>query len=162
MSHLASPALRRRIDLQDMVQDAQLRALGSDRALALEGEELWRFLRTVARNTVVDAARQARQLPRRAASIAPPGVHSSAPDPIRGQATAQPGPRTLAATAEDERSLQNAFDSLAPEHRRVIGLRRLEGLSAAATAERMGRSESAVHSLFRRALAAWAEAADAS
>lgn len=161
VSHLAGPALRRRVDLLDLVQDAQLRALGSPRAEALEGEELWRFVRAVARNTVVDAARQARRLPRRASSLAPAGEESSASGPIRRQAAPQPGPRTLAAAAEDERRLQTAFEALSPEHRRVIGLRRLEGLSAAETGRRMGRSEAAVHSLYRRALTAWAEASGA-
>jgi len=37
----------------------------------------------------------------------------------------------------------------------VIGLRQFEGLSAAAAGRRMGRSEAAVHSLYRRALLAW-------
>ncbi len=55
-----------------------------------------------------------------------------------------------------------AFGTLTPEHRRVLGLRRFEGLSAAETAARMGRSETAVHSLFRRALVAWEEAANPS
>jgi len=40
-------------------------------------------------------------------------------------------------------------------------LRRFEGHSAAEAAARMGRTETAVHSLFRRALAAWAEAVGA-
>ena len=50
-----------------------------------------------------------------------------------------------------------AFLRLLPEHRRVLGLRQFEGLDARSTAQRMGRSETAVHSLYRRALAAWAE-----
>lgn len=160
VSHLTGPALRRRIDILDLVQDTQLRALRSEQAVRLEGEDLWRFLRAIARSTVVDAARHARHLPRRAASLAPRGAESSSPGPLQAQRAAQPGPRTLAATAEDERRLQAAFDGLTPEHRRVIGLRRLEGLSAVETGARMGRSETAVHSLFRRALAAWAEAAE--
>ena len=40
----------------------------------------------------------------------------------------------------------------------MIGLRQFEGLSARATAQRMGRSETAVHSLYRRALAALEQA----
>ena len=42
-----------------------------------------------------------------------------------------------------------------PDHRRVIGLRQFEGLSAAEVGQRLGRSESAVHSLYRRGLEAW-------
>ena len=159
IAHLAGPALRRRIDPADLVQDAQLRALRSETARALEGEDLWRFLRTIARGAVVDAARQARLLPRRAASLIPPAKTSSSLGPIEGQPGKQPGPHTQATSAEEELRLQDAFEALSPEHRRVIGLRRLEGLSAAETGSRMGRSESAVHSLYRRALSAWAQVA---
>ena len=56
---------------------------------------------------------------------------------------------------EVARELRARFDALPPEHRRVIGLRQFEGLSARDTARRMGRTEAAVHSLYRRALLAW-------
>ena len=70
-----------------------------------------------------------------------------------------PGPATHLAGAEAGDRLADAFARLSAEHRRVIGLRQLEGLSAAGAAARMGRSEGAVHSLYRRALAAWEEEA---
>ena len=56
-----------------------------------------------------------------------------------------------------EARLMRAFEQLTPEHRRVLGFRQFQGLSARETAVRMGRSETAVHSLYRRALQAWAE-----
>jgi DNA-directed RNA polymerase specialized sigma24 family protein len=65
------------------------------------------------------------------------------------------GPSTRVVGAETSRRLTRAFLALPGEYRRVIGLRQFEGLSARATAARMGRSESAVHSLYRRALEAW-------
>ena len=48
--------------------------------------------------------------------------------------------------------------ALSAEHRRVLGLRQFEGLSAEQAARRMGRSATAVHSLYRRALLAWEQA----
>ena len=51
--------------------------------------------------------------------------------------------------------LARSFLALPPEHRRVLGLRQFEGLSAEEAAARMGRSAAAVHSLYRRALQAW-------
>ncbi|MEM8711931.1 MAG: sigma-70 family RNA polymerase sigma factor [Planctomycetota bacterium] len=164
VAHLAGSALRRRIGVEDLAQDVTVAVLASERAQGLRGDELWRFVRAVARSTVVDAARRLRHAPRREASLAsgrPSGVASSASsgDGRLDPGAPGPGPRSLVANAEAERNLLAAFDALIPEHRRVLGLRRIEGLSAREAAERMGRSESAIHSLYRRALSAWAEAA---
>ena len=164
IAHLASPAVRRRIGVEDLTQDTILELLSSASASALRGEELWRYARSVARSTVIDAARRLRHAPRRAASLAGPGSalgSTGAGSVLSAQPAHGPGPGTLAAGHEDHARLRAAFDALPPEQRRVVGLRRFEGLSAAEAAARMGRTETAVHSLFRRALAAWAEAVDA-
>jgi DNA-directed RNA polymerase specialized sigma24 family protein len=65
--------------------------------------------------------------------------------------------RRRAPRASDELArVLAAYGRLSPDHRRVLGLRQFEGLDARAAARRMGRSESALHSLYRRALGAWA------
>ena len=108
-----------------------------------------------ARHTVVDVARALRAAKR-------DGVH----EPLRRSdwsrsgaqvPAAGPGPATAAAAREAGDALARCYLELAPEHRRVIGLRQFEGLSAREAASRMGRSETAVHSLYRRALGAWQE-----
>ncbi|MEM9383288.1 MAG: sigma-70 family RNA polymerase sigma factor [Planctomycetota bacterium] len=165
VAHLAGGALRRRVGVEDLTQDVLVRLLDAESARGLRGEELWRYARSVARSVVVDAARRLRHAPRRSSSIAGAGVgegSTAAPSVASARAASGPGPGTLAGGREQHARLVSAFDGLAPEHRRVIGLRRFEGLSAAETAVRMGRSEAAVHSLFRRALAAWADASGAS
>ena len=160
VSHLASPGLRRRIGVDDLSQDVLLRVLSSETAQSLRGGDLWRYAQAVARSTVIDAARNLRHAPRRAASLGPSVGDGSTPplSAVSGRPERGPGPGTQAAGREEHARMLAAFDGLDPEHRRVIGLRRFEGLSAAETGARMGRSEAAVHSLFRRALAAWAEA----
>jgi len=65
------------------------------------------------------------------------------------------GPSTRVARADESARLLAAYQRLAPDHRRVLGLRQFEGLDARETGRRMGRGEAAVHSLFRRALLAW-------
>jgi RNA polymerase sigma factor (sigma-70 family) len=133
-----------------------------ERLARLQGrlELLLRLLRTIARHTVLDVVRAIRavkrdrgelRLERSCWSRSGPGS-AALPDP-------GPGPRTRASGREAHERLSRAFDTLAPEHRRVLGLRQFEGLSARATAARMGRSEKAVHSLYRRALEAWEVAA---
>lgn len=153
--HLAGRALLRRVEVEDLVQDALVRAL-SARAGAPSAElgeaALVRWLTTIARHAVVDAARAARRHPRglpRVAATTTGAVREL--DPRARTA----GAATRAELAEEAAHLRAAFDRLAPEHRRVLGLRQFEGLSARDTAARMGRAEAAVHSLYRRALEAW-------
>ncbi len=161
LAHLAGTAVRRRIEIDDLLQEVYLRALSAPGGLPPEepGElALRRFLNRVARNTVIDAARAIRAAKRdgREERL----VHS---DWSRAGARASGivargiGPATEAVAAEGCAHILAAFERLSPEHRRVIGLRQLEGLSAREAAARMGRGETAVHSLFRRALAAWEE-----
>jgi RNA polymerase sigma-70 factor (ECF subfamily) len=155
--HLAGRAVRARVELDDLVQEVYLRALADPRGLPTHepGEgPLWRVLAQQARHTVIDVARALRAAKR-------DGVH----EPLRRSdwsrsgavPAAGPGPATAAAGREAGQALSRCYLELAPEHRRVIGLRQFEGLSAREAARRMGRSETAVHSLYRRALAAWQE-----
>ncbi len=164
LAHLAGGAVRRRIEIDDLLQEVYLRALTAPGGLPPreEGEgALRRFLQRLARNAVIDAARAIRAAKRdgREERL----VHS---DWSRGGprasavAAAEMGPATGAVDAEECAGILATFDRLSPEHRRVIGLRQFEGLSAREAAARMGRSETAVHSLFRRALAAWEEGLD--
>jgi RNA polymerase sigma-70 factor (ECF subfamily) len=155
--HLASPTLRAHVEIEDLVQEVWLRALAAPEGWPAQepGEAgLARWLATLARHVVIDAARALRAKKRDArVQRLDPSDWSRV-----GPAERAAGPRTRAAGREAEARLQEAFARLPPEHRRVIALRQLTGLSARETAAHMGRSEVAVHSLFRRALAAWEEA----
>lgn len=151
--HLCGRALRARTEPDDIVQEVYLRALSAG-PLPPDDGDLWRLLVRISRNTVVDIARAARAQKRagREQRLARSDwTRVSAAEP----AAATAGPLTRVVAAEAQADLEAAFDRLEPEHRRVIGLRQFEGLSAREAAARMGRSETAVHSLYRRALAAW-------
>ncbi len=173
VAHLAGRSLRARVEIEDLVQEIFVRALARPELFAPEraspeqvpndegGEAreipMRRTLALLARECVIDVARALRAAKRgsgkadvRLGASTPRGLAVSA---LAGTAT---GPATAAVRGESGRELVAAFLRLSPEHRRVIGLRQLEGLSAAEAAPRMGRSETAVHSLFRRALQAWA------
>ena len=160
LSFLAGRAVRSRIELDDLVQEVYLRALTARSGLPpVEENEssLWRFLIRLARNSVIDAARSIRAAKRDGNTL--PLAHSawSRIGPRASQIlSTTAGPVTRLTCAETSRALRERFEALTAEHRRVIGLRQFEGLSAREAAERMGRSETAVHSLYRRALAAWA------
>lgn len=158
LCHLAGRAVRARAELDDLAQEVFLRAVASPGGLPEHepGEgALWRYLSRLARNTVVDVARSIRAA-KRAGRTLPLARSDWSRGPRASQILAETaGPATRAVAGETSRRLAARFQALAPEHRRVIGLRQFEGLSARETARRMGRSESAVHSLYRRALAAW-------
>ena len=159
LAHQAGRAVRARVELDDLVQEVLLRAWIARASLPAEPAARRRFLARLARNVVVDVARALRAA-KRDAGHAPVGSldrsawSSAGHDPAARTA----GPATLAIRGEDAGRILAAFEGLAPEHRRVIGLRQLEGLSARETAARMGRSEAAIHSLFRRALVEWERA----
>lgn len=60
-------------------------------------------------------------------------------------------------SGEEVRRIEAAFDLLSDDHKRVITLARLVGLSHQEIAAKMGRSEEAVRALLHRALAALTE-----
>ena len=161
LSHLAGRAIRSRIEIDDLLQEVYLRALCAGASLPEPevGElALRRFLTHIARHVVIDAARAIRAAKRDGSEERLERSDWSQATGSERLAAQAPGPATGAASNEAVAHIVAAFEGLRPEHRRVIGLRQLEGLSARDVGRRMGRSEVAVHSLYRRALAAWKEA----
>ncbi|HEX6884928.1 MAG TPA: ECF-type sigma factor [Planctomycetota bacterium] len=157
VAHLAGAALRARVELDDLVQEVYLRALKDPRGLppVTQGPgALWGLLTRLAREVVIDAARAWRTARR---DGRPERLERSDWSRAGGghPAAAVPGPRTLAAARDESARMLAAYLALSAEHRRVLGLRQFVGLSAEAAGARMGRSASAVHSLYRRALGAW-------
>lgn len=161
LMHLAGPQVRARVELEDLSQEVYVRAIAHQDKLPPEEPAdvpLRRFLARLARSVVVDAVRAIRARKR---SSGAREFRLSLSDWSRTGlleslvAGVGPGPASEAMQWDEQRRLLGAFETLAPEHRRVLGLRQFEGLSAADTARRMGRSEDAVNSLYRRALEAW-------
>jgi RNA polymerase sigma factor (sigma-70 family) len=154
--HLTGHAVRMRVEIDDLVQETYLRALADERGLPAGEPALRRYLAEVARHVVIDVARALRAAKRDGRSVRLERSGWSRCGLAESQiAQPEPGPGTRAGEAEELERLMAAYVRLEPDHRRVIGLRRFEGLDARGAAMRMGRSETAVHSLYRRALLAW-------
>jgi RNA polymerase sigma-70 factor, ECF subfamily len=163
LMHLAGPQVRSRVELEDLAQEVYVRAIAHQEQLPPEEPAdlpLRRFLARLARSVVIDAVRAIRTRKRSSGTRdfrltlsdwSKTGLLESL---VAGTGA---GPATEAAQWDEQRRLLSAFEKLDPEHRRVLGLRQFEGLSAAETATRMGRSTEAVHSLYRRALDAWGQ-----
>ncbi len=152
-------ALARRVEVDDVLQETALRALGGIAAGKFAGEgPFLAYLCSIARNVLADIARAARRQRRGDGASALSLVRSDwSASGAMAPADASGGPLTKALRSESREHLLAAWRKLSPEHRRVIVLRQFEALSARDAAQRMGSSEQAVHALFRRALGRWGE-----
>lgn len=164
LMHLAGRKIRAAIELEDLAQEVYVRAVAHAATLPPEEPKdlpLRRFLAKLARSAVVDAVRALRAR-KRGGGLTPLRLersdwsHTGLLESL--VAGVGPGPATEAGQWEEQARLLAAYDQLAPDQRRVLGLRQFEGLSAAECGRRMGRSEDAVNSLYRRALDAWGAA----
>ena len=161
LMHLARKQVRASVELEDLVQEVYVRAISHESKLPPEEPKdlpLRRFMAKLARGAVVDAVRAIRARKRGGGRATlrlsrSDWSHTGMLESL--VAGVAPGPSTEAEQWDEQRKLLAAFEQLPADHRRVLGLRQFEGLSAAETGQRMGRSEDAVNSLYRRALEAW-------
>lgn len=144
------PDLRTRMDPEDILQEVAIEAMHSWHTLSDAGSA-GAWLVTLAKRKVARTLRDqvgvAARDPRR--------EHAMKTDlPV---ADKRSGPVTHADRRDRLELLELALQRLADDHREVILLMRIEGLSAREVGERMGRSENAVHLLLGRALKRLAE-----
>ncbi len=149
--------IRAKLDSMDVVQDALVLALGGLEGFTYKDEgDFLRWLSTIAENRLrdifekfhTDKRDMRREIPlnreknteSRSAGVA---------DPV-GRTT----PSVVVSKQEQLDRLEKALDALKPEHREVIVLKKIEGLSYAEIAERLGKSPEAVGMLLSRAMAA--------
>jgi RNA polymerase sigma-70 factor (ECF subfamily) len=150
------PSLRRRLESRDILQGSLLKAF--QRLDQLRGDDaatLMGWLAGIARHEIRDQAdyhhRQRRDAGRELS--------------LDGAASPQLASRLRSASSrlvvsQELRRLERALESLAPQHREVIVLRRLEELSYPEIGIRLGKSADACRMLFARAMAALTLALD--
>lgn len=142
--------LRARESHSDLVQSACREVLGSLDKIKYENEDLFRgWLYTIVVNKLREKARFHRAARRDPAREAP---EITDVDGLVGAYSTFVTPSQHAVGAELATRIEAAFEQLDPDHREVITLSRLAGLSTASIAQRMQRSEQAVRSLLSRAL----------
>ena len=142
--------LRTRMDPEDILQDVAIEAINSWHTLS-DHEQSGAWLVTLAR--------------RKVARILRDQIGVAARDPRREQAQKtdlpvadrRTGPVTAADRNDRLRLLEQALANLTQDHREVVLSMKIEGLSAREVAERMGRTENAIHLLLGRALRRLAE-----
>ena len=147
--------LRSKLDSVDVVQDALMLALDGleDFTYRNEGDFL-RWLAKIAENRLRDILDRFHADKR--------DVHKEIPFKKEGRSTevgaAGPmrttTPSVIACKKEAMDRLEKALDKLKPEYKEVIVLKRIEGLSHAEIADRLGKNAGAVRMLLARAMAA--------
>jgi RNA polymerase sigma-70 factor (ECF subfamily) len=158
ISHAAGPALRRRLDVDDLLQETLIRAFRSLPDFEDGGEDGFKsWLFTVARHAIQDMARALGRQKRdvgREVSLAGGSGEESGTSAGRDPGLASPDPSPSKGPERQERfeRLKEALSTLSPEHRQVIHLARLDGLRIEDVAERMGRSKEATSMLLLRAM----------
>lgn len=150
--------LRPKLDSVDLVQDALILALGGlkDFTYRTEGDFL-RWLSRIAENRLRDVSKRfhadkrdvRREMSFKREGSSTDGSFHCASEPI-GTTT----PSVIMRKKEAVDRLEEALDTLKPEYKEVIMLKKIEGLSHAEIAKRLNKSTNAVPMLLFRAMAA--------
>jgi RNA polymerase sigma factor (sigma-70 family) len=123
---------RNRSDVEDLLQDVYVRVC--EAALKQRPDSPRAFVFATARNLLIDHVRHARVIP----------IEMADDLDAFGIADDEPGPERSAGAREELRRLSAALDRLPPRCREVVVLRRVEGLSRARIASRLGIAEATV------------------
>ncbi len=149
--------LRARESNSDLVQSVCREVLDHAGTFSYEGEERFRaWLFTTALNKIRQRARHYATQKRAAPGAAQRASDSEVADAYTNIHT----PSQVAAAGELQALMEQALEQLSDDHREVITLSRIVGLSHAEVAHQMQRSDGAVRVLLSRALLALVEAMD--
>jgi RNA polymerase sigma-70 factor (ECF subfamily) len=149
---------RPKFDSVDVVQDALILALGGLKDFTYKNEgDFLRWLSTIAENKLRDILDKFRADKR--------DVHKEIPFKKEGRSTDSGSigaavpmrtttPSVIACRKEALDKLEQALDKLKPEYKQIVVLKKIEELSHAEIAERLGKNTGAVRMLLARAMAA--------
>ncbi len=145
--------LRARLGHSDLVQSVCREVLQSKGRIEFQGHAAFRsWLYTAALRKLVEHDRrmhaERRDVGREVSVDAEGGADAAV---LQGYATVTT-PSLVAMGREGAAKLEEAFDALSEEHREIITLARIAGLSHAEIAAELGKSEESCRQLLRRAL----------
>ena len=150
--------LRPKLDSVDVVQDALILALDGLKDFTYKNEgDFLRWLSKIAENRLRDIFDKFhankrdvhKEIPFKKEGRNTDGGSIGAAGPMRTTT-----PSVIACKKEALDRLEKALDELKPEYKEIIVLKRIEGLSHAEIAERLGKNTGAVRMLLARAMAA--------
>lgn len=152
-AHLASgisQRLRRRVSVDDLVQDTFLAAHGARDAFRDRGEGSFRaWLTAIADNRLQDAVRRHTSAAKRSTNRE---VTRAARPETAYLVAVQRSPSSVVASDEQLDLVRAAMEELSDDYRTVLRLALEQGLSLREVAERMDRSRDATKKLYGRAV----------
>lgn len=145
-----SPRLRRRVSVDDLVQDTFLAAHGARAVFEDRGDGSFRaWLMAIADNRLQDAVRRHTSTAKRATSRE---VTRAARPETAYLVAVQRSPSSVVASDEQLDRVRAAMSELSDDYRNVLQLALEQGLSLREVADRMGRSREAAKKLYGRAV----------
>jgi RNA polymerase sigma-70 factor (subfamily 1) len=144
-----NPQARRFCDVEDLLQETHLRAFRDINRFTYQSPESFlRWLSSIADHVIVDRMRYLRRECRAGEEI----PFRSASNPVGPEPADTKTPSRLFAQQQAVERLLARLDMLPEDYRQALILAKIEGLTTAETAERLGKSRDAVALLVFRAL----------
>lgn len=156
IQHNLGPALRKKLEPEDILQEVALAALNSLAVFDVADRDPFKLLCQMAEQRIIDAHRHHVAAQKRAAER-----EVSIDAPIRGGEPAgfiqlliasMTSPSAAFSRGQKEMNLQLAIASLPEPQRELLRLRYVEGLPTKDVAERLGKTDGAVRVLLTRTL----------
>jgi len=156
IEHQLGPALRRKVEPEDMLQEVSMEAVRSHAGVDLSERDPFGWLCQIAERRIIDAHRkffgaQKRDAGREVGLGTPGGDtrHAAVIDMLAASMTT-----ASKAFSRSQREIQllSALGTLPEDQREALRLRYLEGLPSKAIAERLGKTDGAVRVMLTRSL----------
>lgn len=156
IDHNLGPALRKKLEPEDLLQEVILSALNSLPTFNVPGRDPFKLLCQMAEQRIIDAHRRHVAAQKRSSDR-----EVSIDTPLAGQeqfgfvnmlAASMTTPSQAFSRGQKELNLQIAIGSLPEEQRELLRLRFVEGLATKDVAERLGKTDGAVRVLLSRTL----------
>ena len=156
IQHNIGPALKAKLEPDDVLQEVVLAALGSLQTFDVPGRDPFRLLCQMAEQRIIDAHRhlvaaKKRSAEREVSFDSPLGGHQAFGF-IDLLVASMTSPSQAFSRGQKELQLQEAIGSLPDEQRELLRLRFVEGLPTKEVADRLGKSDGAVRVLLTRTL----------
>lgn len=150
------PALRKKLEPDDVLQEVALTALGSLATFQVPGRDPFKLLCQMAEQRIIDAHRHHVAAQKRSAdrevSIDAPVGQGEGVGFVNLLIASMTSPSKAFSRGQKELRLQDAIASLPEEQREILQLRFVEGLPTKDIADRVGKTDGAIRVLLTRTL----------